>query len=203
MVFFQALDARGVALQTMRSSTHVQPDQALSCVGCHEPRTQAPPPAIAFAARREPSKIVPGPEGSWPLRFDRLVQPVLDTHCTECHRPDGENAEAAKRPLTAEVSYDRLVAFGNPCLADHVRGNYREGKSLEGDGAAATSPLLAMLTSEEGHHGVKLPPADLERLIVWMDTYAQRLGTFDERQEQHLVELRELWRDLLAAASEG
>ncbi len=203
MIFFQALDARGVALQTMRSSTHVQPGHALSCVGCHEPRTQAPPPTMAFAARREPSKIVPGPEGSWPLRFDRLVQPVLDMHCTECHRPDGENAEAAKRPLTAEVSYDRLVAFGNPSLADHVRGNYREGKSLEGHGAAATSPLLAMLTSEEGHHGVKLPPADLERLIVWMDTYAQRLGTFDERQEQHLVELREQWRDLLAAASDG
>ena len=121
----------------------------------------------------------------------------------KCHRADGEHAEAAKRPLTAETAYDMLVAYGKPSLQDHVRGQYREGKSREGHGAAATSALLAMLAGEEGHHGVKLSDAELERLIVWMDTYGQRLGTFDERQEQHLVELREQWQDLLAAASEG
>ena len=43
ILFFQALDARGVAVQTMRSATHVQPGQTLSCIGCHEHRQQAPP----------------------------------------------------------------------------------------------------------------------------------------------------------------
>lgn len=203
MVFFQALDDRGIAVQSMRSSTHVQPGQTLSCVGCHEPRTQAPPVIAAAAARREPSKIAPGPDGSWPLRFDRLVQPVLDAHCVACHRADGEHAEAARRPLTADASYDMLVAFGTPSLQDHVRGSYADGKSLEGQGPAATSPLLAMLTRQEGHHGVKLTPAEFERLKVWMDTYGQRLGSFDERQEQHLAVLRAQWHDLLAPALEG
>ncbi|MFO7973657.1 MAG: discoidin domain-containing protein [Candidatus Hydrogenedentota bacterium] len=203
MVFFQALDARGMAIQTMRSSTHVQPGQTLSCVGCHESRTQAPPLTTAAAARREPSKLSTGPEGSWPLRFDRLVQPVLDAHCITCHREGSDVAEAAKRPLASGSSYDMLVAFGKPSLQDHVRGRYREGKSQEGQGAASTSPLLAMLTRPEGHHNVKLSAEDTERLVVWMDTYGQRLGSFDERQERQLVELREQWRDLLAAATDG
>jgi len=203
MVFFQALDGRGIAVQSMRSSTHVQPGQTLSCVGCHEPRTQAPPVAAAAAARRDPSRIAPGPDGSWPLRFDRLVQPVLEAHCVACHRADGEHAEAARRPLTPEASYDMLVAFGTPSLQDQVRGSYADGKSLEGQGPAASSPLLAMLTRQDGHHGVKLTPAELERLIVWMDTYGQRLGSFDERQEQQLAALRAQWHDLLAPPREG
>ena len=59
-----------------------------------------------------------------------------------------------------------------------------------------------MLTAEEPHQGVQLDQEELERFIVWMDTYAQRLGSFDEHQEQHLVELREQWSDLVAAASD-
>ena len=64
IVFFQALDANGIAVQTMRSTTHVQPGQSLSCVGCHEPRNQTPKPVISLAAKREPSNITPGPDGS-------------------------------------------------------------------------------------------------------------------------------------------
>ena len=67
-VFFQALDERGMALQTMRSLTYVLPGQTLSCVGCHESREQAPPvgshpaggPAGPVEADRRPRKA-PGP----------------------------------------------------------------------------------------------------------------------------------------------
>src|SRR5512137_223945 len=79
-VFFQALDAEGLSLQTMRSLTYVWPGQTLSCVGCHEGRDAGPLPAARrpLALAREPSKLSPGPDGSWPLRFDRLVGPVLE-----------------------------------------------------------------------------------------------------------------------------
>ncbi len=60
IVFFQALDERGVAVQTMRSATHVQPGQTLSCIGCHEPRQQAPPAKPALAGLREPSRLTRG-----------------------------------------------------------------------------------------------------------------------------------------------
>ncbi|HAZ62856.1 MAG TPA: hypothetical protein DCZ72_04495, partial [Armatimonadetes bacterium] len=40
---FQALDAEGRAVQTMRSITYLQPGEQVGCVGCHEQRTEAAP----------------------------------------------------------------------------------------------------------------------------------------------------------------
>ncbi len=191
-VFFQALDSRGMALQTMRSTTHVQPGQTLSCIGCHEPRTSAPPVRVGrpLALSRPPSKITPGPSGSWPLRFDRLVQPLLDRKCVECHRPAGADPAAAAFDLTESQAYESLVHYGTPSLHDHVWQRYREGASREGACAARRSPLLALLASPEGHQGVALDEEERERLILWMDTYAQRIGSFDEDQERRLLDLR-------------
>ncbi|MCU0982356.1 MAG: discoidin domain-containing protein, partial [Pirellulaceae bacterium] len=76
--FVQALDEEGVAVQTMRSATYVQPGQTVTCIGCHEPRNTAPPNRPPLAAVRAPSRIEPGPGGSWPLHFDALVGPVLE-----------------------------------------------------------------------------------------------------------------------------
>ncbi len=187
IVFFQALDADGIAVQTMRSATHVQPGQTLSCAGCHEGRNTAAPQKPALAARRAPSKIAVGPEGSWPFRYDRLVQPVLDRHCTACHAP---GAEGAAFDLTAERSYDSLVAYGKPSLQDHVLARYRQGRSIEGEGAASQSPLLALLRTPKGHRGAALDKEALERLTLWIDTYGQRLGSFSPEQEAQLLALR-------------
>ena len=52
----------------------------------------------------EPSKITVGPEGSWTMRFDRLVQPLLDAQCVSCHNPDGKDLAAAKLNLTDRKS---------------------------------------------------------------------------------------------------
>ena len=41
-----------------------------------------------------------------------------------------------------------------------------------------------------GYYQVKLDPSTLERFAVWMDTYAQRLGSFSADQERRLEELR-------------
>ena len=51
-------NAVGDALQTMRSATHVQPGQTLSCVGCHDQRQDTPPTARSpLASLRAPSRI--------------------------------------------------------------------------------------------------------------------------------------------------
>jgi len=60
------------------------------------------------------------------------------------------------------------------------------------------SKLYALLTRPKGHEGVRLDAADLERLVLWMDLYAQRLGSFSEAQEQQLLKLRHEWAHLLA-----
>lgn len=200
IVFFQALDERGMAVQTMRSVTYAQPGQTLSCVGCHESRQEAPTVRTTQAARREPSRIAVGPEGSWPLRFDALVGPVLDRHCVRCHRPDGAEAGARGIDLSGDKAYEILIQSGTPNLAEQVMQRYREGVSTEGGCVAANNGLLAKLLA--GHHDVRLDGHSLERLIVWMDTYGQRLGSFGPDQEQQLRTLRQRWGGLLIEREE-
>jgi hypothetical protein len=197
IVFFQVLDARGMAIQTMRSTTHVQPGQTLSCIGCHESRNEAPPTKPVLATMRPPSKITTGPEGSWPLRFDKLVQPVLDRHCVQCHNPDGQDTKAREFDLTASNAYESLVRYGQPSLHDHVWARYRQGQSVEGACPASQSVLLARITDPNDHHDVTLDDNSLKRLIVWMDGYAQKLGSFSIDQEQRLLDLRRDYADLL------
>jgi mono/diheme cytochrome c family protein len=198
ILFFQALDKNGMTIQTMRSATYTQPGQTTSCIGCHESRHAAPPATRPIAAMREPSRLTPGPEGSWPMRYDRMVQPMLDRLCVSCHNPGSDDKKAAKTDLTAEKSYDTLVDYGEPSLRTHVKTGYQRGYSIVGQGPAVTNPLVALLFTPEGHKGVILDPGDRERLITWLDVYGQRLGSFSEEQERQLVALREEQRALIA-----
>lgn len=186
--FFQALDEQGRAVQTMRSLTCAQPGQTLSCVGCHDARNTAPSSHRPVAVARGVSRVVPGPAGSWPLRYDRLVQPVLDRRCVSCHSPSAAESAATRFDLTASRSYANLISWGKPSLAEHVRKCYGAGRSVPGEGGAVSSSLLAKL--QAGHHGVDLAADDRSRLITWMDTYAQTQGAFSPEQETQLLQLR-------------
>ncbi|MGQ9770904.1 MAG: HzsA-related protein [Thermogutta sp.] len=189
-LFFQALDETGMAVRTMRTAIYVQPGQIQSCIGCHEPRNMTPSNRPIAALGREPSFITPGPEGSWPFDYDRLVQPVLDRHCVNCHQP---GTKAAAFDLTPENSYKTLVHYGHPSLAEVTSAAYRRGRSLPGEGMAKMNPLWGVLAKGSG---AKLTPEDKERLIIWMDLYGQKKGYFDEEQYRELLELQEKWRGL-------
>ena len=194
-VFFQALDADGMAIQTMRSLTYVLPNQTLSCVGCHESRDQTPPRAnVPVALRHGPSKLTPGPEGSWPLRFDRLVQPVLDRHCVACHSPRTENITAARFDLTEAKAYQNLIAYGEKDLEALA---FEKDRSEVGQCPAQQSKLLALLAQDPLHQDIALDADSRDRLITWMDTYAHRKGAFSPDQEQQLVALRQRYQHLL------
>jgi hypothetical protein len=187
-VFFQALDARGVAVQTMRTLTYALPGQTLACVGCHEHRETAPAVGTpALAAGRAPSRIAPGPVGSWPLRFDQLVQPVLDRQCVECHRADSQDVAAAKLELTPARAYATLLEFAG---GDLKKQAFERDRSVPGQGTAANSKLWQLLTQTGGHGGAKLAANDLDRLVTWMDTYAQRVGHYNPEQEAKLAAFR-------------
>lgn len=194
-LLFQALDASGRAVQTMRSLTHVMPGQTLACVGCHEHRDTAPPLAQApLAARREPSRIATGPEGSWPLRYDRLVQPVLDRLCVSCHAPDAPDPAAARIDLTASRSYETLLGWRDSELKTLA---FERDRSEPGQGVAMQSRLWALLDGPIPHHGAALAADDRDRLLTWLDTYAQRTGSFSPEQERDLNDLRNRLAPLL------
>jgi hypothetical protein len=183
-VFFQAIDNQGLAVQTMRSLTYTMPGQTLSCIGCHEQRDSAPPHnKPALAALREPSKLTPGPDGSWPLHFDQLVQPVLNRYCVSCHALDCKDAQATKLDLRPGKAWQSLISFGDEDLKKQA---FERDQSIPGQGTAANSKLWAILTQEPGHKGVRLNADGLHRLATWMDTYAHRQGFFSEEQEKEL-----------------
>ncbi|MDP6526406.1 MAG: discoidin domain-containing protein [Kiritimatiellia bacterium] len=201
-IFFQALDEEGVTVQTMRTGTYLMPGQTLSCVGCHEPKYQTPSMAKpTIASKKAPAKMTLGPSGSWPLRYDQLVQPVLDRHCVKCH--DGKPGEDKSKLnlANAAASYKALTRYGKVSLHNMNREQLRihipETRPYEY--MAKRSSLLEFLkkghpSSSEDYDAtgkeVKLTDEDMERLLTWMDTYAQLLGHFSDEQEQRLTAMR-------------
>jgi len=104
-VYFQALDANGCTVQTMRSWATLMPGEQLACVGCHEHKNTTPRAArnttAALKAGPEPLKPFYGPTRGF--SFPKEVQPILDRHCIRCHsqkKVSGTFSAAEKRFLT-------------------------------------------------------------------------------------------------------
>ena len=184
-VLFQALDEQGRAVQTMYSLTYVQPGERVSCVGCHEHGTTSPSASpsdsAAMALRRPPSAITPGPDGSKPLSYPLLVQPVLDRHCVECHAAEAPKEKSGGVVLTGEPESHFSKSYN--ALVGHVPFRHSNGppRTHPGQYGARGSRLTTLLL--DGHYDVKLPDGDWESLITWMDANALFYGTFN-REDQ-------------------
>lgn len=188
-VFLQALDDLGLAVQTMRTLTYVMPGQTLSCVGCHEHRDLAPPVGpIAMAVSREPSIPKPGPEGSWPLDFANLVQPVLDRQCVSCHSEGSKVSRAAQLNLASTNAYSALLGLGG---RDLEKLAFERDRSLAGEGVAAKSRVWRAIFDRVIHPELDLDTSSRQRLATWLDTYAQRQGHFSPEQEVQLRQFRD------------
>ncbi len=198
--FFQALDENGVAIQTMRSLAYLMPGEQATCIGCHENRESTPPTMqIPKAALREPSRLTPDPNGSWPLKYTELIQPILDDRCVRCHSPQSEDRFAAKLDLTPQHSYQNLLLFGGEDLKSKA---FERDRSIPGEATAAQSKLLDILRqcgpTIEAHRDWNLTERERYRFAVWMDTYAQTAGSFSEEQERELVQFRETVENLIS-----
>lgn len=183
-LLFQALDAQGRAVQTMRSLVYLQPGENETCIGCHEHRMKKEQPrAQAQAIRRPPSAILPGPDGTKPFSYPRLIQPILDKHCITCHdgkepkRPVLTNAQegAFTKSFNALISRVPYSGWGRP------NKNYEPMTEPLRFGALA-SPLAKML--EKGHNKVTLSPEEWTRLYTWMDSNGAFFGTFDVNEQK-------------------
>lgn len=182
---FQAIDEHGRAVQGMRSAVYVQPGERQSCVGCHESTGQAGqaarPRPTAF--NRPPSDIVPGPDGSYPWNFQRLVQPILDEHCARCHDGAGE----AKPRLTAERRNMFSEAYAN--LRPFVRWYEWGDDSISvivtrpGEMPADVSPLPAILRDDDHAGEVFLSESEWRRLYIWLDGNAAFYGAYSLREQ--------------------
>ncbi len=119
---------------------------------------------------------------------------VFQKNCVTCHRADSDDVAAATFDLTPKESYDSLLDYAD---GDLRKLAFEKDVSLVGDCPSRKSKLLELLTHGDGHQGVQLTEDDLDRLITWVDTYAHRVGSFSEEQEEQLRQFRRSLASLL------
>lgn len=120
-IYFLPLDEKGMAVQRMRTFTHLMPGEVQSCIGCHADRNYAMArttdkgmrrPAAMMRKTQELQKPEWGVHG---FSYPHLVQPILDKHCIKCHGrenpPEGLELTADKTDFF-NVSYDNLTRKG-------------------------------------------------------------------------------------------
>jgi len=190
LIYFQALDERGMAVQSMRSATYVHPGEQLTCQGCHERKHSPPsvPELVPMALRREPSPIEPEAEGSHPFRYARLVQPVLDRHCVGCHREKKvldlsgtiEGTHGWSRSYThLAKQYGFYFHASNGSINSDIHGGSR---TMSGRFGARASKLLEYL--DEKHYGVDVPADDARRIFLWLDCNSEFYGGYENTSAQ-------------------
>jgi hypothetical protein len=189
-VYFQVLDERGLAVQSMRSDTYVHGGERLLCRGCHEPRNVAPalPQGTPLAFRRPPSAIEPDVEGSNPFSFPRLVQPVLNRHCAECHNDKAEAPDLRRGSDQREHGYwyasyrnlrEYAFFYG---VADRKYDPWTDPRTTPGQFGARASRLYRILT--EGHYDIRLSDQDLYRITLWLDCNSDFFGSYEDTEAQ-------------------
>lgn len=206
-ISLQPLDAEGKAVALMRSWMTAMPGENVSCVGCHEQSSAAPPVQHTLAFTRPPSEIKPWHGPARGFSFAREVQPVLDRLCAGCHNgaagKDGESIPDLRRDQGGYVVYphgkidgqfihgmakkDLLGKYSAVFEPSYValRKFVRVG-GLESDlhllppkeFHADTSELIQML--QRGHHNVRLDAEAWDRLVTWIDLNAPCHGTWAE-----------------------
>jgi hypothetical protein len=196
-IYFQALDERGMAVQSMRSGTYVHPGEHLSCQGCHEDKWQAPSVRrVPLALRREPSKIAPDVDGSCPLTYARLVKPVFEKTCVPCHRKEGkgfQDTEYWKGWTPGKAHSGKPADFGP--LVFYLHGDDAAAGSERYHGGYASDPgFIGARASRMGRallatHKDRITPEQFHRVILWLDTNSMELGAYHDDEAQRAGEV--------------
>jgi len=180
-IYFQLLDDRGVAVQSMRSATYLHAGERSSCVGCHEDKQNAPPKnANSMALRRGPSKLKPEADPSviWPFTYARSVRPVFESKCLPCHQE--------KKAQPTDFSYRKMgkfmFGFSGYKKAHYIAAKTGGTRTTPGDFGSGSSELTQYLFPK--HYGVKLTKGEFRRITMWLDMNSNELGAYHHEEEQ-------------------
>jgi hypothetical protein len=198
-VYFQALDEKGLAIQSMKSAIYTHPGEELTCQGCHEPRTFTPAKLkrMPDAMERAPSTIQKDVSNAEPFTFAVHVQPVLDKKCVGCHEKHEEapslKAERAGGGFTQ--AYKNLEPYSWYVSGRKDKYRYAAGqRSIPGENGAVQSKLYHMLVIGDHKDRVDLTAEEMGRLTLWMDLNSPNLGAYHGVGEQNSGEL--VWPEL-------
>ena len=174
-IFFQALDADKMMVQSMRSGTVVQSGETQSCIGCHEDRLKTDPAAasgVTAAGKRAPSKLTGWYGPARAFSYMREVQPVFDKHCLKCH--DFGKKAARKLILAGDrnpyfnASYIDLWIWRRK-LVKLIGGGPAEIQQAFSWGSHPSKLSQVIRTKPGKHKDLKLSREDAERINTWLD----------------------------------
>jgi len=173
-LYFQLLDERGMAVQSMRSATYVHAGEQMSCTGCHENRWETTPLMTRPKAfQRPPSKLLPEVDsGAIPFNFYKLVKwPVFDKKCVPCHK---------KHPKAPNMTYASLaknhLAFGLPGEIGMRMLGIGGSRTTPGRFGAHASGIMKALTTKKQHKDLDMSDDDWRRLTLWLDLNSNEIG---------------------------
>ncbi|KKM23600.1 hypothetical protein LCGC14_1613540, partial [marine sediment metagenome] len=178
-ISFNALDAHGKTIQRMGSTMQAMPGETISCIGCHEHQSEAPPQKrMAMALGREPS--VPqrpdwGTNGV--IDFVHVVQPILDKYCVECHSgatPDAQLDLSGDKTRYFNMAYNQLVEMG--WVHYVAMGNTDYEHNVPKTYGSTISRICKYL--DKPHEGVTVPPEDRRTIYAWIDANVPYYGVY-------------------------
>jgi len=191
-IYFMAIDHQGRAVQRMRSFTHLMPGEVQGCIGCHEHRRSGSRPQLGNAYALNPKDLRPPEWGTDGFDYSRIVQPVLDKHCVECHDavdpPEGIDLTGGKTDFF-NVSYETLArekqgGRGTAYVNWIPTYNGQEWNILEVQPKTWGSPasrlaevVLGDHADEQGKPRFNLTEADRRRVLAWIDLNVPYYGT--------------------------
>ena len=166
-------------------------------------------PALGHNSRamlRPPSEIAPPPWGNDTVSYPRYVRPVLDAYCSKCHEGDGEGRKVfdmTPRPGFLDFDETYITLTGRPTWGTPYQSpekpppgwGFADMLMVEAygktDPAAYRTPQpmtrlsygsrLIERASSGSHHGVKVDPISLQRLIAWVDAMCPYNGDEEVR----------------------
>ncbi|MHC4867350.1 MAG: HzsA-related protein, partial [Planctomycetota bacterium] len=205
-VYFQAIDANGHVVQTMRSWSTLMPGEIFSCVGCHENKNESitnKPTSMALKAGIKPLEPFYDITGKG-FSFPKMIQPILDAKCLKCH--NGQHTkppDLRSTPVWDEDarkfwnrSYHILISKdrpGPPANDTNQRLGIIAEKSryLNWIGrwsvpvmippyshGSSRSPLIWLL--EKGHENVKMTQEEMDKISCWIDLALPHSGDWTE-----------------------
>ncbi|MGQ9732867.1 MAG: HzsA-related protein [Candidatus Zipacnadales bacterium] len=197
---FQLLDEKYRALQTMRSFTGLMPGEQRGCVGCHESHSVSPVNRKGTALQQPPAQLTPPPWGAeTSLGYERLIHPLLQRYCGQCHMGDGsarEKFDLTLRPGQGIFKEPYVTLVGGSVY--HAERTLKPPESLAACPPVESYPIAGVpeavqtfrplqylsyasklvnhYAASGEHYGVKMSGDDLQLLIAWVDAICPYRG---------------------------
>jgi len=159
----------------------VQPGESTNCAGCHENRTDTPPPSGALLAlQRPPSRIQPIDGVPEIFDFPRDIQPILDRHCVRCHdydAHDGQGPQAGGIVLCG----DHGPMYSHAYATLLSRGLVSHGRDADGNKpprAIGTSASRLMKLIDGSHYAARLSAHEQTMVRLWIESGVFYPGTY-------------------------